>query len=310
MDQNDYITKQTKSFTKTFPNTFLTTQSDTSQLKPTSLGLGVWDPNTRQLTKSDANLDTLYSSVDINDQLKQQQQQCLTSDIDTLISSQNLGSKIRCGWIYTKGTPGNHPKVSQGALGTRQSPMAFFDNPKGTYYWDLDAAKKQIMKDRCGSLLNCANVGTDEYKGCAFSTTRGVGVPIDSNGNLLYPRDSSLSAPASSLIIAPSSCPPPPPPNSPQYALQQSRDNCTPLPNGQLSRDCMLQQITAAGCKQDGALYQQLLTTAQPNNYAAGLQNTTSYKKYQQLATTPLLDSVVRDGKTTKQIVGIPKKSV
>jgi hypothetical protein len=65
----------------------------------------------------------------------------------------------------------------------------------------------------------------------------------------------------------------------------------------------MLQQITAAGCKQDGALYQQLLTTAQPNNYAAGLQNTTSYKKYQQLATTPLLDSVVRDGKTTKQIV-------
>jgi hypothetical protein len=64
----------------------------------------------------------------------------------------------------------------------------------------------------------------------------------------------------------------------------------------------MLQQITAAGCKQDGELYQSLLKSAQPNNYAAGLVNTLSYKKYQQLANAPLLESVVKDGSTTKTV--------
>jgi len=303
MDHNNFVNIQTTNFTKKYPNSYLTTQTDPSLINSTEKGLGVWDPDTRQVVGNERNLNNLLSSVEISDSLKQQNQQCTVSDIDTLISSQNLNSKVRCGWIYKKGSPGSHPEVSKGVLGTRNGPMQFFDNPKGVYYWDLDAAKKQILKDRCSALVNCQNTGSDEFKQCAFSSSRGMGVPVDSAGKVLYPYDPSLSAPNASLVTNPKSCPAPPPPNSPQYEYQQSRDSCTPLPNGQLSRDCMLQQITAAGCKQDGALYQSLVSSAQPNNYAAGLQQLTSYKKYQQLAKIPLLESALRDGKTSKDIL-------
>uniref|UniRef100_A0A6C0HFQ7 Uncharacterized protein n=1 Tax=viral metagenome TaxID=1070528 RepID=A0A6C0HFQ7_9ZZZZ len=303
IDHNDFVKTQTYNFTKKYPNSYLTTQTDPALIDSTASSLGVWDPDTRQVTGKKTDLNNLLTSVEINDSLKQQQQQCITSDIDKLITSQNLNSKLRCGWIYKKGTPGNRPEVSQGTLATRNGPMSFFDNPKGVFYWDLDAAKKQILKDRCSALVNCQYTGSDDFKECAFSSSRGIGVPVDSYGNVLYPRDPSLNAPNKSLVKNASSCPPPPPVNSPQYAYQQSRDSCTPLPNGQLSRDCMLQQITAAGCKQDGSLYQSLITSAQPNNYAAGLQGLTSYKKYQQFANVPLLDSSLRDGKTTKDII-------
>jgi hypothetical protein len=63
----------------------------------------------------------------------------------------------------------------------------------------------------------------------------------------------------------------------------------------------MLQQITADGCKTNGSLYAALVSQALPNNYAAGLQSLTSFQKYQQLASRPILDSVLRQGTTTVQ---------
>lgn len=302
VDHPEFVVSQTNTFTKKYPNSYLTSQTDPSVLNSTASGLGVWDPNTRQLTKKDSELKNLYMTVDANKKLQQQAAQCTAADIDSLIGSQSLDSKVRCGWIYKKGTPGSQPQVSQGVLGTRNGPAKWASPPNGTYYWDLDEGKKQIMKDRCGALVSCANVGTAEFANCAFSSTRGVGVPVDSAGNLAYPRDPSLSAPTTSLVRNPGSCPPPPSPLSPQYAYQQSRDSCIPLPNGKLSRDCMLQQVTAAGCKQDGALYQSLLNDAQPTNFGAGLANVISYKKYQQTAQVPLMDSVIKDGSTSKDI--------
>lgn len=301
-DHTSFVVKQTNTFTKKYPNSYLTSQTDPSLLNSTSSGLGVWDPNTRQVTQKDTELKNLYMTVDTNRLLQEQAAQCAAANIDSLIGSQSLNSKVRCGWIYKKGTPGSQPQVSQGVLGTRSGPAKFVNAPSGTYYWDLDAAKKQILKDRCGALVNCANVGTAEFANCAYSSTRGIGVPVDSGGSLLYPRDPSASAPTTSLITNPGSCPPPASPLSPQYAHQQSRDSCIPLPNGKLSRDCMLQQITAAGCKQDGTLYQSLLNDAQPANFAAGLENVFSYKKYQQVAQVPLMDLVIKDGSTTKDI--------
>lgn len=299
---SEFISQQTHNFTKKFPNSYLTTQTDPSVIDSSSSGLGVWDPNTRQITQKDTDLKKLLVPIEISDKLKQQHQQCTTSDIDSLIGSQNLKSKVRCGWIYQKGTPGNNPVISQGALGTRAGPVAFFDHPKGTYYWNLDEAKKQILKDRCGALKTCTDVGSDDYKECAFSKTRGTGIPVNAKGRVLYPRDISLTAPYSSLVISSDKCAPPPAPGSTQYIKQQSRDVCTPLPDGRLSRDCVLQQVTAAGCKQDGELYKQLLTTAQPENYAAGLANSLSFKRYQQLAALPLTDTVIKDGSTTKAV--------
>ncbi len=261
-----------------------------------------FDPNTRQPIQSDTNLAAYATSVEISQELIDAQQRCKTATLDDLINTQAPNSKIRCGWIYSKGKPGDKPKVSTGALGTRQGPAGFFENPGGQWFWNLDDAKKAMMGDRCAAMTNCKSVGAANFQGCAYSTTRGIGVPVNPDGSLAYPRDAVLSAPPSSLVMTPDKCPAPPAPGSPRYELQRSRDICTPLPDGRLSRDCMLQQIVSAGCKQDGSLYQALINQAQPTNYAAGLTNALAYRRYQQLASNPLLEAAVRDGKTTVDV--------
>jgi hypothetical protein len=301
-DHPEFAVAQTNRFTKQYPNSYLTTQTDPALIGNTMLGLSTWDPNTRQPTQRDMNLQKFGMTTEISPELVAKQNQCKIASIDTLLGSENPNAKFRCGWIYTKGTPGNVPRVSQGAVGTRNGPMPSFENPVGTWYWDLEDAKKQILKDRCGALTDCKSAGSDSYKECAFSTKRGIGVPVDSRGRILYPRDPTLSAPPDSLVTNAAGCPKPPPPGSPQYQLARSRDVCMPLPDGRLPRDCLLQQITAAGCKNDGSLYNSLLNDSLPSNYAAGLKDLESFKKYQQLAGTPLMDNVVREGRSSTAI--------
>lgn len=301
-DHPEFVVAQTNRFTKQYPNSYLTTQTDPALMGNSMLGLSTWDPNTRQPTQRDMNLQKFGLTTEISPELVAKQNQCKAASIDTLLGSENPNAKFRCGWIYTKGTPGNVPRVSQGAVGSRNGPMPTFENPVGTWFWDLEEAKKQILKDRCGALTDCKSAGSESYSQCAFSTKRGIGVPVDSRGQLLYPRDPTLSAPPDSLVTNAGGCPKPPPPGSPQYELARSRDVCMPLPDGRLPRDCLLQQITAAGCKNDGSLYNSLLNDSLPSNYAAGLKDLESFKKYQQLAGTPLMDNVVREGRSSTAI--------
>jgi len=256
------------------------------------------------MTMRDANLMNYMTNTSISKNLIDAQAKCKTANLDSLIENQSLTSDVRCGWIYQRGSSGEYPAVSTGFLGQKKGPERFFPEkpPGGRWYWNLDAAKKDIMKDRCAALTTCTNVGAENYKGCAYSTTLGSGVPVNAKGTMLYPGDPTASAPASSLILASAKCPPPPPPGSPAYQLQRSRDVCMPMEDGRLSRDCMLYQVTAAGCSQDGALYDSLVNEATPNNYAAGLQELGSFKKYQQLSRMPLLDNVVQTGATSTWI--------
>lgn len=303
-----YVARQTATFNQQYPNMYPTElqsggASGPSQILANSrLALASWDPNTRQPTLRDIELDKYATSVNLNINLESESNICKTTPIDGLLNTQNPNKEVRCGWIYKTGNPGTQPAVSEGALGSRSGPVKFVKTPQGTWYWNLDDAKKQILSDRCAAMTSCKDVGTPAFEGCAYSTSRGIGVPVDSKGNLLYPREPRLSAPSNSLVRNSAACPAPPPPNSPQAELQRSRDLCAPMANGQLSRDCMLQQITAAGCKQDGQLYQSLVNEALPNNYAAGLQNLVSFKKYQELASPPLLDSILRQGGTSTQV--------
>jgi hypothetical protein len=307
-DLSSFTRSQTNVFNTQLPNQYPTTLATTSASKPQDIlrnasnSLITFDPNTRQPLQSETNLSAYATSVEISQELQDAQQRCKTATLDDLINTQAPNSKIRCGWIYSKGKPGDQPKVSTGALGTRQGPAGFFQNPGGQWFWNLEDAKKAMDGDRCAAMTNCKSVGDSKFQGCAYSTTRGIGVPVNPDGTLAYPRDAVLSAPPSSLVTTPDKCPAPPAPGSPRYELQRSRDLCTPLPDGRLSRDCMLQQIMAAGCKQDGSLYQALINQAQPTNYAAGLNTALAYRRYQQLAANPLLEAAVRDGKTTVDV--------
>jgi hypothetical protein len=307
MDQSGYIAKQTAIFNQQYPNMVLTgiptSSTDSPQRRLASAGeaLRVWDPETRQSTLRDIDIAQYATSVDANLDLQAESQRCKTTSLDSLLNTQDPTKKLRCGWIYKKGKRGDRPATSEGALGTREKPAGFIQSPDGTWIWNLDEAKMRVLGDKCEAMTSCKDVGSAAFQGCAYSKTRGIGVPVDSQGNLLYPREPKYSAPQNSLVVNPANCPAPPAVGSPQYQLQRSRDVCTPLADGKLSRDCMLQQITAAGCKVDGSLYKALVSQALPNNYAAGLQSLTSFQKYQQLASKPILDSVLRDGSTTVQ---------
>lgn len=308
MDHKQYVDQQTTRFTQQLANAYMTPLPTSSKTKPSDvlagsqLGLSTYDPNTRQTHQRNIDLKNYATSIEINQDLIDAQQRCKTGSLNDLLNTYNPADKIRCGWIYQKGTPGDQPKVSVGALGTRNGPAGFFENPKGTWYWSLEDAEKAIMGDRCGALTNCKNVGAANYQGCAFSKTRGIGIPVNAKGGIRYPRDPALTAPASSLVFESGKCPPPPAPGSPQDAFARSRDVCMPLEDGRLSRDCMLQQITNAGCQMDGSLYQAIATANNPNNYAAGIMDTTFFKRYQQMATTPLLDAAITQGKTTQDL--------
>lgn len=308
MNHGSFLELQTGTFTQQLPNMTLTGLDMKKKTAPNTVldsarfGLSSWDPNTRQANLNNIDLSKFATSIEISQELIDAQQKCQSTDLDSLMNTYNPKDKIRCGWLYEKGTPGDQPKLSQGALGTRNGPAGFFQNPKGTWFWNLEDAKKQIMADRCAALTNCKNVGAANYANCAFSKTRGMGIPVDNKGRIMYPRDERLTAPASSLVTSPDRCAPPPAPGSPADQYARSRDVCIPLADGKLSRDCMLQQITAAGCKMDGSLYNSLLTQAQPNNYAAGIMQTTMYKRYQQLAATPLMENALKDGSTSAEL--------
>lgn len=306
-DHSEFIKQQTAKYTKQLQNPYLTvlppdeTGPNARLLATASQAFQSVDPNTRRANMRDLDIQNYAYSMDLNQEILKQVNACRTANLDTLRGSQNERDKLRCGWIYQKGTPTDQPKVSTGYLGTASGPtQAAGIPPAGRWFWNLDDAKKEILKDRCNALTTCKNVGAENYKECAWSSERGIGVPVDRNGQLLYPNDAALRG--GGLVSSAGGCPPPPPVGSPAYELARSRDVCTPLPDGRLSRDCLLQQVTAAGCKMDGTLYRSLVNEAQPNNYFAGLEKRTPFTRYQQDAANPLMAAAMKDGKVTTAI--------
>jgi hypothetical protein len=304
---SEFLTKQTDYAKNKLPVMLITDgilSNAKTDLKPSDPAFRTWDPNTRQSSLRNIDVGSYPVPLYTKDQLLKMQEDCKSSSIDSLINTTNLKSNVRCGWMYKKGVRGDQPALSTGFLGTKEGPASGLvkNVPNGTWYWNLDEAKKNILGDRCDALTSCSYVGSVNFANCAYSKTKGTGIPVDQRGNLLYPNDIALSAPPSSLITNRANCPLPPAPGTPEYELARSRDVCMPLPNGKISRDCVLEQITVAGCRKDGALYEALLNESTPNNYAVGLDNLLSFKKYQELASNPLMDSVIRTGYATRDL--------
>jgi len=318
IDHNTFVKLQTQTFNKQLSSPYFIEPNVLSLnsrkipsndiLAKASKGLQIWDPNTRQTSSRNIDIASYATNLEVSKELREANNACMKATLDDLINSTNYASKFRCGWLYKKGEPGHTPAVSKGYSGTKQGPSMFFkDLPppmaKGErWFWDLEEAKKQILKDRCLSLTSCGDVGSTQYNGCAFSTTKGTGIPINKNGEPLYPSDPILNAPSKSLVRTPGNCPPPPPVNSPEWNRARSKDVCMPDQNGVLSRDCMLQQITAAGCSTDGTLYALMNQSTVPGNYSNGINSTIAYQTYQARAGTPLMDSVIKTGKIAKDI--------
>jgi hypothetical protein len=274
-------------------------------LKGVENALRTTNPVTRRSSNEGVDVYTYATSTEIPEELRAKISACETASIDQLIQNQNPFQSHRCGWLYEKGVNGTAPKISRGVLGTVNGPLQFAAKPgtPGKYYWDLLDAQKTISRDRCNDLVTCTNVENSEFAGkCAFDPIRGRGVPIFPNGQLMFPDDSRLSANPQNLVTKRGSCPAPPAPGTPAFELQKTRDVCAPLSNGTLSRDCLLQQVNAAGCNDAGALAVALRTGNDFSDYTKNLRKTTPYSVYQQRSSVPLLETVLKDGSASKDV--------
>jgi len=214
---------------------------------------------------------------------------CANASLSALQRTVDFKESSRCGWIYDKNTV---PAGGKGALGTKDGAVTFVDQPKGKWYWDLNEAQKQIDKDLCDSVTRCSDIDTTQYAGkCAWNTVTGKAIPIDSRGVPKY--DTSVSP--SILASSSSRCPPPPAPGTPAAILQAQGDICA-SDGGVITRDCIVKQLTTAGCSDSGTLYLALQSGAVPNNYLEGATSLPSYIRYQALSKTPLLQNTIKNG--------------
>jgi hypothetical protein len=304
----DFIDTQTKRFQQ--PNPILGSLTKILDTNNINLGLQTWDPNTRQPSMRDIDIQTLALQSQESQEIQRLRSECEKAQINNIATPRGQTTNLRCGWIYKKGVPGNIPEVSQGALGTRNGPLNYQNNPPGKWYWDINEAKKVIEIDRCSALASCMDVANTSFEGCAFSTERGIGIPVNPNGSLKYPEDSRFSGALGKLITAnivtqcpkiPAAAVIPADPESPIVATSSTagRDTCIPDSNGRLPRDCYLDKILLAGCSDTGSLYTALSSSMDPNNYFGNLTDQMAYKKYQQLAKSPLMETTLKSGQAS-----------
>ena len=252
------------------------------------------------------NIEARFQPGEIGAELQNKQQQCVTANIDNAIATATgaPGQSYRCGWLYEKGT-GVEPKVNKGWFGSAAGPLALFGPTEGKWYWDIGAAKKQILTDRCGAMTSCEHLGSSDFAGvCGYCTTTGRGIPVNAQGQPLYNDQVATRCAPSKVITQRSSCPPPPPPappvpTPPGVAPPRIYQVCDPLPGDRLRQDCLVQQAKLAGCTEDGALITALATNTNPNDYAANLRQTNAFKVYQDRSPIKFTDTFLREGKTT-----------
>jgi len=221
---------------------------------------------------------------------------CGSSDLDTLRSTQDPNATTRCGWLYTPPRQGSpYPQLSQGFIGTRAGPLKDFDPPAyQKWFFDLDAANKQILMDKCAALKNCPDVDQDVYKGvCGFCTDFNQGVPVNGNGQALFPGDARGAC--TNIANSKSQCPAPPAAGSGPVA--RVLNVCDPV-NGRLSAECLRTQVGIAGCD-TGALHAALQNIRNPSDFMDPLRNSDAVKIYNRFATTPFNVDLFSQGNTT-----------
>jgi hypothetical protein len=230
---------------------------------------------------------------------------CATTNLDTLVAEQGQSpASVRCGWLY-QAPPANGrlPLVSQGALGTADGPSAAAAQPNlptgSRWFWNLEEAQKQIEKDRCRTMRSCNDLNDDYYRGkCGYCANLGYGIPVNTNGTIRYPGDADMACARDQTITVAGSCPAGPATGTPEYAAAVAADPCfgSGAPGSKMSRDCLLQKLTGAGCNQEGALYLALRDGRNTSDLIAEARSKPAFLTYQQRANPALSDSVVKNG--------------
>lgn len=213
--------------------------------------------------------------------------------LSSLARNEDRQARVRCGWVYNTSNPSN----GRGAYGIPEGPLN--TTASGTWMWNLDKAKQRYHTDICNTIQDCSDIDANMFKGrCGWCAKSGVAVPISRN-NIAYPFDSRTACPTNKLITSANKCPPP---NSPNDSLLEGfadlGNSCTPLANGAIPRDCLLQKVISAGCSDEGTLYRALKSGAD-NDYINNLVQQKAWATYQQRSTIPMNETGLRSGKIT-----------
>jgi hypothetical protein len=212
--------------------------------------------------------------------------------LGSLARSVDTNSRLRCGWVYNT----NNYTQGRGALGISNGPLK--TTASGTWMWDLNDAKKRYHIDICKNVKDCGDIGASTYRGkCGWCTKSGKAVPVNGNA-AAYPTDSDTACPRSKLITSSGSCNQGFTNPSPQVQGFINPSACTPLENGSLPRDCLLQKVVGAGCSDAGSLYQ-ALESGSDNDYTNVLRQQSSWSVFQQRAKMPLDATALKTGKIT-----------
>lgn len=214
----------------------------------------------------------------------------------SLAASQDGRSETRCGWMYDNTNPAN----GRGAYGTMNGPLN--SSAKGTWMWNLQEAKQKYHRSICEKVAGCADIDSTLYKGrCGWNSKAGKAIPIE-NGQVAYPYITILNSSPEDLVTKGSSCSRPPAAivlndeGKPVQVQSPAAGPCTPLPNGSLSRDCLIQRVVSAGCTDEGTLVN-ALRSGSDTNYIDNLSRTNAYKLYQERAVIGLDSTSLKTGK-------------
>ena len=222
---------------------------------------------------------------------------CETSSQDQLIAAQNPNDPVGCGWMYTpppKNSP--YPQVSKGAVGDVNGPYTKY-NPTADYkkwFFDLQEAKRVQLLDKCKSLKDCKNVDESVYSDCGYCTDINQGIPVDKNGQPLYPNSHMGGCSPQSIITKSNKCPEP----SGLGPVPITNNTCDAI-NGRLNAMCLYNTVISGGCSDKGALATALNGSPSPNDYLSNLNGSESVKMYNRIANPPFKLDVFRQGNAT-----------
>ena len=209
-----------------------------------------------------------------------------------LDTSANPNAPLRCGFRYKKSS-GLVPEVAQGAYGTPQGPlMNTVDSPDAlgngvVWFWDLQKAKKQLLRDACSALTTCRSLTTlpsiqnGAFVGkIGFCKTSQKFIPItNAYGQLkaAYPDDPTLDCTSSQIATTVGQCTT----NEGFVDTSELDATCLQAGGGTLSRDCLLRAVQMAGCSDKGTLYTALQSAAAAGPYDTTLNTKKSFQDYQ-----------------------------
>jgi len=161
-----------------------------------------------------------------------------------------------CGWWFNEdGFDDNRASFS--TMGNRKEPVNAKNvkesNPSGRWIWDLDEAQRFEARKICKRLKICEIADLMPGK-CGFCPSLNMGVPINSDGQSLYPQDSDAACP-DDVVTNPFKCPRPAGDTSAEKGQKFVRLICDPDPDtGKLNNQCLIRIAKALGAGEQGAI--------------------------------------------------------